>query len=72
MLRYALLSLSANSDQWLPNQLQAVLDAMIDAGRWCSKNPEVEGFLERANAQKITLAKEVAKFGGERGSDSSV
>ena len=56
---------------WLPNQLQAVMQAMVDvyegAGRKLGK--ECEEVMESLFVQKETLRKEVEKYCQERNVD---
>lgn len=51
---------------WLPNQLQAVLEAMVQAAAFCDGGAHVGHILDRAELQKKTLEKEVRKFCEER------
>lgn len=53
---------------WLPNQLQAVLDLMVDvAARFDGELPGCEGIEEMVVGQQEKLRKEVAKYCQERG-----
>jgi indoleamine 2,3-dioxygenase len=54
-------------DQWLPNQLQAVLSQMADTFEYCRSINGVNDIMDNANLQRETLQKEVAKYCGERG-----
>lgn len=56
---------------WLPNQLQAVLDAMVEVWEDSGKNlgRECEKVMYVAVQQKETLAKEVEKYCKERNVD---
>ncbi|TLS24214.1 hypothetical protein PpBr36_08387 [Pyricularia pennisetigena] len=59
---------------WLPNQLTAVLDEMVNVYEISTKNGEklgevVEDIMDLATRQRETLAKEVAKYCQERGVD---
>ena len=51
---------------WLPNQLQAVLETMIQAAAFCDRGAHVGHIIDRAEMQKKTLEKEVRKFCEER------
>jgi indoleamine 2,3-dioxygenase len=53
--------------QWLPNQLQAVLEQMVEASGYCKGVHGVSDIMETACSQRETLKKEVAKYCGERG-----
>jgi indoleamine 2,3-dioxygenase len=53
--------------QWLPNQLQAVLEQMIEASGYCEGVHGASDIMETARSQRETLKKEVAKYCGERG-----
>jgi len=52
---------------WLPNQLGAVLAQMRETSEFCQSVQGVSDIMETANLQRETLAKEVAKYCGERG-----
>ncbi|OAG08565.1 uncharacterized protein CC84DRAFT_1185388 [Paraphaeosphaeria sporulosa] len=52
---------------WLPNQLQAVLEQMVDTAAYCKGVHGVDDIMETACSQRETLKKEVAKYCGERG-----
>lgn len=55
---------------WLPNQLMAVMDAMVkvwDAFDGKGLGKEVEDVMEALLVQKATLEKEVEKYCQERG-----
>ena len=58
---------NANSPQWLPNQLQAVLNQMVATSVHCLAINGVSDIMEVVNNQQETLKKEVAKYCGERG-----
>ena len=52
---------------WLPNQLQAVLDQMIETERYCNVgNQEVDSILQLARLQSISLKKDVERYQEER------
>ena len=53
---------------WLPNQLQAVMQAMVDVYESSGKNlgKECEEVMEHLYIQKETLRKEVDKYCKER------
>lgn len=52
---------------WLPNQLFAVLDAMVECWEKGDKKlPGCEDIMEAATAQRDTLTKEVEKYCQER------
>ncbi|KAF9739802.1 elongation factor Tu GTP binding domain-containing protein [Paraphaeosphaeria minitans] len=52
---------------WLPNQLQAVLEQMVDTGVYCKGVHGVGDMMEMASSQRETLKKEVAKYCSEGG-----
>ena len=53
---------------WLPNQLQAVLDLMVEvAGRFDGELPACEGIKEMVVGQQERLRREVARYCEERG-----
>ena len=56
---------------WLPNQLQAVMQAMVDVYEGSGKNlgGKCEEVMEHLYVQKSTLAKEVEKYCQERNVD---
>jgi indoleamine 2,3-dioxygenase len=52
---------------WLPNQLQAVLDQMIETEKDCAPlSHEVEEMMALVRLQSVTLKKDVDKYCGER------
>ncbi|KAF2086800.1 IDO-domain-containing protein [Saccharata proteae CBS 121410] len=51
---------------WLPNQLQAVLAQMTTASEHCLNVPGTTNIMDTVRSQQNTLAKEVAKYCGER------
>jgi indoleamine 2,3-dioxygenase len=53
--------------QWLPNQLQAVLTQMVEAGRHCVGEKGVGDVLGVVEMQRRTLAKDVDKYCKEQG-----
>jgi indoleamine 2,3-dioxygenase len=53
--------------QWLPNQLFAVIDQMMEVKSFCGDEPEVDGIMGLAELQKVTLGKEVERYCRERG-----
>ena len=53
--------------QWLPNQLQAVLDQMQDVERSCQQSADVQRIMASVELQRGTLKKDVAKYCEERG-----
>lgn len=53
--------------QWLPNQLEAVLEQMVHTAAYCKGVHGVSDIMETASSQRETLKKEVAKYCGERG-----
>ena len=61
----------ANSDilQWLPNQLQAVMQAMVDVYEGSGKKlgKDCDEVMEHLYVQRETLRKEVEKYCQERG-----
>ena len=59
--------LCADFRQWLPNQLGAVLAQRRETSEFCQSVQGVSDIMETANLQRETLAKEVAKYCGERG-----
>lgn len=59
--------LCSDNLQWLPNQLGAVLAQMSETSEFCKSVNGVSDIMETANLQRETLAKEVAKYCGERG-----
>jgi indoleamine 2,3-dioxygenase len=58
---------SSNVFQWLPNQLQAVLDQMVRAAQTCAREPGVEEIMDLVQLQRQSLQKEVDKYCRERG-----
>jgi hypothetical protein len=52
----------ADGFKWLPNQLQAVLAQMMEAGQHCADEKGVDDVLEVVEAQQRTLAKDVQKY----------
>ncbi|KAJ4305583.1 hypothetical protein N0V90_001114 [Kalmusia sp. IMI 367209] len=52
---------------WLPNQLQAVMEQMIDTHQYCRSVHGVSDIMDTVHSQQETLKKEVAKYCGERG-----
>ena len=56
----------ADEEQWLPNQLQAVLANMIDAYRSCTDIKGTADIMDVVRSQQDTLTKEVAKYCSER------
>jgi indoleamine 2,3-dioxygenase len=52
---------------WLPNQLQAVLEQMVDTEAYCKGVQGVSDIMDTVHSQHETLRKEVAKYCGERG-----
>jgi len=57
--------------QWLPNQLQAVLDQMQETAKYCEGERGVDDIMELVQRQQDNLRKEVTKFCGERDSAAS-
>jgi indoleamine 2,3-dioxygenase len=53
--------------QWLPNQLQAVMDQMVEAQFHCRKVTVVENIMDLVKLQKDSLQKDVDKYCQERG-----
>ena len=53
--------------QWLPNQLQAVLDQMIEIEPLCNKSADVEAIMDLVKLQSVSLQKDVKKYIEERG-----
>lgn len=53
--------------QWLPNQLQAVMDQMVEAKSCCRKVAVVEDIMDLVKLQKESLQKDVDKYCQERG-----
>ncbi|MCJ1282266.1 hypothetical protein MMC26_001589 [Xylographa opegraphella] len=51
---------------WLPNQLQAVLDLMVDVAGRFEQLPGCEGIMDLVVLQQATLRKEVRKYCEER------
>lgn len=52
---------------WLPNQLQAVLDQIIELEPLCPKTREIEEIMDLTKLQSISLQKDVQKYREERG-----
>lgn len=52
---------------WLPNQLQAVLEQMVEVEERCKGVQGVSDIMDTVHSQRETLRKEVAKYCGERG-----
>ncbi|KAF2727207.1 indoleamine 2,3-dioxygenase gamma type [Polyplosphaeria fusca] len=52
---------------WLPNQLQAVMNQMVDTAVHCMSVKGVSNIMDTVNLQRETLKKEVEKYCGERG-----
>jgi hypothetical protein len=53
--------------QWLPNQLQAVLDEMVLTKQHCGSDHVVEDIMALVGLQRQTLQKEVERYTLERG-----
>lgn len=51
--------------QWLPNQLQAVLEQMMEVEGHCKPTIEVEGIMDLVRLQKLTLRKDVDRYCSE-------
>jgi indoleamine 2,3-dioxygenase len=60
-------SAKADSFQWLPNQLQAVLDQMVQTRKFCRSEHVVEDIMDLVELQRQSLQKEVEKYSRERG-----
>ena len=56
-----------NAQQWLPNQLTAVLVQMTETFEFCRSVNGVSDIMDTVNHQRETLRKEVAKYCGDRG-----
>lgn len=55
---------------WLPNQLQAVMDAMVEVWEKHGRDlPGCDDIMEALLVQRDTLRKEVDKYCNERGVD---
>ncbi|KIW07556.1 uncharacterized protein PV09_01513 [Verruconis gallopava] len=52
---------------WLPNQLQAVLDQMIEVEPLCNKTADIEEIMDLVKLQSNTLQKDVKRYIEERG-----
>lgn len=52
--------------QWLPNQLQAVLDQMQEVEGSCQQSADVQRIMALVDLQSSTLKKDVAKYCEER------
>ena len=50
---------------WLPNQLQAVLEQMVETEQCCGSSNEVEGIMDLVRLQKLTLKKDVDRYCSE-------
>ncbi|KAF1962090.1 hypothetical protein CC80DRAFT_399805 [Byssothecium circinans] len=57
---------------WLPNQLQAVMAQMLETEGYCKAVNGVSDIMDTVNLQRETLKKEVEKYCGERGYDSTL
>lgn len=57
--------------QWLPNQLQAVMDQMFETESHCRKATVVEEIMDLVRLQKVSLQKDVDKYCQERGVDKT-
>jgi indoleamine 2,3-dioxygenase len=66
-----LMTLEAFTDvfvrQWLPNQLQAVMEQMLETYGYCKSVRGASDIMDTVTLQRETLKKEVAKYCGERG-----
>jgi hypothetical protein len=49
-------------EQWLPNQLQAVLKQMMETQKFCEHESGVEDIIDLVEVQSKTLQKEVEKY----------
>jgi len=52
--------------QWLPNQLEAVLAQMCTAAAYCGTMPGLGDIMDTVHSQQKTLRKEVVKYCLER------
>lgn len=68
----------ANEKQWLPNQLQAVLNAMVQvADHFPAANGQTrlsgcQALVDTARSQRQSLAREVEKYCSERDAAASI
>jgi len=51
--------------QWLPNQLQAVLEQMTVTESYCKTSTDLERIMDLVNLQKLTLKKDVDRYCSE-------